>query len=83
MASRKKRLGKGLSSMIAKPVAVAVSEGEADSAAPVDQPVSAPSPTSEGWPLFLLPRFILTRISHGKTLIQRLSRRFSPSSYRV
>ena len=48
MASRKKRLGKGLSSMIAKPVAVAVSEGEADSAAPVDQPVSAPSPTSEG-----------------------------------
>ena len=48
MASRKKRLGKGLSSMIAKPVAVAVSEGEADSAASVDQPVSAPSPTSEG-----------------------------------
>ena len=48
MASRKKRLGKGLSSMIAKPVAVAVSESEADPAALVDQPVSAPSPTSEG-----------------------------------
>ncbi len=48
MASRKKRLGKGLSSMIAKPVAVAVSESEADPAASVDQPVSAPSPTSEG-----------------------------------
>lgn len=48
MASRKKRLGKGLSSMIAKPVAVAVSGTEADPAAPVDRPVSAPSPTSEG-----------------------------------
>ena len=34
MASRKKRLGKGLSSMIAKPVAVAVSDG-------LDQPVQA------------------------------------------
>ncbi|MBG83942.1 MAG: chromosome partitioning protein ParB [Phycisphaerae bacterium] len=48
MASRKKRLGKGLSSMIAKPVAVPVSDGGSGVEAVDKKPPPPPSPTGEG-----------------------------------
>ena len=48
MASRKKRLGKGLSSMIAKPVAVAVSKTDSGSAVFDEKPAILPSPTKDG-----------------------------------